>query len=280
MNESWAAVVAAPGGSLVTTPWRRCALNQRYRYMGGEMRKIAIANRKGGVAKTTTAVHLAGALSLSGQRTLLIDCDSQGHCGRYFDLEPEFGLSHLIEGQASVDQTIVSVWDDLDLLSGGDELTGTQRLIAREMPHKAPYMLSEALEPVQGYDYVIIDTSPGFNELTINVLFYATEVLIPVSMEALAVSGFAAFMREVEEIQKHTEIEVRYIVPTFFDRRVKKSEAILSQLRDHFGDLVTMPINYSVSLSEAPAWRKTVFEYAPKTRGAIDYGVLAGVVSR
>lgn len=244
------------------------------------MRKIAIANRKGGVGKTTTAVHLAAALSFINYKVLLIDTDSQGHCMKYFDADPEYGLSDVIEGNVPVKQAIVEVWDSLDLLAGNGDLVGTQRLIAREMPHKSPYMMKTALQAVEGaYDLILIDTAPGYNELTVNVLFYAEEILIPVSMEALAVSGFAAFMKEVEDIGQYTDLEVKYIVPTFFDGRVKKSEDILGQLRDAFGDLVTVPIGYNVSLSEAPGWKQTVYEYAPKERGARDYATLAGVIS-
>ena len=245
------------------------------------MRKIAVANRKGGVGKTTTAVHLAAALSLADFKVLLIDTDSQGHCSKYFDVDPAYGLSDVIEGNVPAKQAITEVWDSLDFLAGGSGLVGTQRLIAREMPHKAPHMMENALQPIEGgYDLIIIDTAPGYTELTINVRFYAGEILIPVSMEALAVSGFAAFMQEVDDIKEYTELEVKYIVPTFVDGRVKKSSDILGQLTDAFGDMVTLPIGYNVSLSEAPAWGKTVYDYAPKGRGAHDYAKLAGVVAR
>ena len=244
------------------------------------MRKIAIANRKGGVGKTTTAVHLAAALSIANYEVLLIDADSQGHCAKYFEAEPELGLADVIEGTAAA-QAITEIWENLSLLAGGEDLTGTQRLIAREMPHKSPHMMKTALEQIEGnYEYVIIDTAPGYNELTINVLFYASELLVPISMEALSVAGFASFLKEVENIKEYTDIEVQYIVPTFHDKRVKKSEEILSQLQNHFGDAVTLPIHYCVKLSEAPAWRKTIYDYAPKERGAHDYAMLAGTVAR
>lgn len=214
-------------------------------------------------------------------KVLLIDTDSQGHCSKYFEVDPEYGLSDVIEGNVPAKQAIVEVWESLSFLAGGGDLVGTQRLIAREMPHKAPHMMKESLTPIEGqYDFVIIDTAPGYNELTVNVLFYAGEILIPVSMEALAVSGFAAFMREVDDVKEYTDLEVKYIVPTFVDGRVKKSEAILDQLKDAFGNMVTLPIGYNVSLSEAPAWGKTVYDYAPKGRGALDYAKLAGIVAR
>ena len=138
-------------------------------------------------------------------------------------------------------------------------------------------VLSEALKPYNDkFDYVILDTAPGYNELSINVLFYATEVLIPVSMEILAVDGFIEFQREIEDISQYADIEIKYIVPTFVDGRVKKSEKIYNNLIQVFGDKVIFPVHYSVALSEAPAWGKHIFEYEPKSRGALDYAKIAG----
>ena len=243
------------------------------------MRKIAIANRKGGVGKTTTAVNISAGLALAGNTVLLIDTDSQNHCSKLLGVSPGKGLADLVEKQTPQEEIVYEARPNLYLIAGGKELGGTQRLIARKN-FKSELVLSEALKPLEGkYDYCILDTAPGFNELSINVLFYANEVLIPVSMEILSVDGFIDFKKEIENIQQYADIEVKYIVPTFVDGRVKKTEQILTALEEHFSDKLTIPIHYNVNLSEAPGWGKTIYEYSKRSRASTDYAKLAGAIS-
>jgi len=106
----------------------------------------------------------------------------------------------------------------------------------------------------------------------VNALFYAHEVLIPVSLEVMALQGLLEFVRSLDPIQRyHPGLAIRYVLPTFMDRRVKKSAEILAQLRSHFGNLLCNPIRYNVRLSEAPGYGQTIFEYAPRSPGALDY---------
>ena len=142
--------------------------------------------------------------------------------------------------------------------------------------------LLEALEPLAGqYDYLILDTAPGWDSLTIAALFCASEVLAPVSLEVASVLGLLEFRRSLEAVQKyHKKLSLRYVVPTFKDGRVKKSEEILGQLKGHFGKLLCEPIRYSVRLSEAPGYGQTAFEYAPNCQGAEDYQKLTGRIRK
>lgn len=245
------------------------------------MRKIAIANRKGGVAKTTTAVHIAAALSISDTNVLLIDTDTQGHCSRYFEENPKYGLADVMEEEMPPIQGVTEIWPGLSLIAGGPQLRGTTKLIAREDSLRAPYVMRQTLEPLEGmYDIVLIDTAPGFSELTINVLVYADEILIPVTMESLAVAGLADFLNEIEKYREYTDIDVSFIVPTMFDRRVNQSQGILDQLKERFGNKVTFPIRYSINLSETPGFNQTIFEYDKAGRGSMDYAKLAGLITR
>ncbi len=165
--------------------------------------------------------------------------------------------------------------DELYLLAGGRSLAGISRLIVIPDIHQTTKVLSNALEPFEGkFGYVIIDTSPGFNELSINVLFYANEILIPVSMEVLAVEGFKDFIREIQELSEYSNIEIRYITPTFVDGRVKKTEDVLEHLQQHFSDKLTPSIHYSTKLSESPAWGQTIYEFAGRERVSKDYAKL------
>lgn len=236
------------------------------------MRKIAVALSKGGVGKTTTAVNLAAGLALAGQRVLLIDGDTQGQAGKALGLQPPPGLAELITGELPAAQCLVHARDGLWLLGGGKGLAGLKRLIARK-DFGGERTLAEGLSGLEGqYDYVILDTAPGWDVLTVNVLFYANEVLAPVSLEVLTLQGLLEFKQSLTAIQRYqNDLELRYVLPTFMDRRVRKSQEIMNQLTIYFDHQLCAPIRYNVRLSEAPGYKQTIFEYASRSPGAEDY---------
>jgi chromosome partitioning protein len=141
--------------------------------------------------------------------------------------------------------------------------------------------LSEALEGLRGYDFVLLDTAPSWDVLNVNCLFYVEEILIPVSMEALALQGIGDFLGRVKEVQRYRNgLIVRGIIPTFYDGRVKKSAEILEQLERHFPDAVWPIVRYNSKLSEAPGFGQNIFEYAKRSNGAADYARLAERLSK
>ncbi|MEA3335455.1 MAG: ParA family protein [Chloroflexota bacterium] len=240
------------------------------------MRKIAVALSKGGVGKTTTAVNLAAGLALKGFQVLLIDVDTQGQAGTSLGAQPDVGLAELVSGEVTPDQATVAVRDNLWLLAGGKNLAGLKRLIARK-DFGGERTLSEALEMLDSrFDYIIMDTAPGWDVLTVNVLFFADEVLSPVSLEVMTLQGLLEFQQSLTTIQRyHQELILRYILPTFMDRRVKKSGEILGQLTSTFPEQTCEPIRYNVRLSEAPGYAQSIFEYSPRSAGSQDYQQLA-----
>ncbi len=240
------------------------------------MRKIAVALSKGGVGKTTTAVNLAAGLAHSGRRVLLVDVDTQGQVSKALGIEPERGLADLANGDATAEEVIVPARDHLALIAGGRALAGLKRLITRK-DFGGEQVLNETLSALDNaYDYVILDTAPGWDALTVNVLFYAQEVMAPVSLEIMTLQGLREFQKSMLAIQKyHPSLSLNYVVPTFFDRRVRKSAEILDQLHEHYGAQVCAPIRYNVRLSEAPGYGQTIFEYARHSPGADDYRTLA-----
>ena len=243
------------------------------------MRKIAIANRKGGVGKTTTAVNVAAGLALAGNKVLLIDTDTQGHCSRLLGVDPPAGLAELIDGTVTPEKALITAREGLYLLAGNRNLEGISRLISREGINPQLY-LSKRLKQFDGqYDFIIVDTAPGFSELNINVFFYVNEVMVPVSLEVLSIEGLIAFRQEIEQIQEYADVQIKYIVPTFVDHRIKITEEIFKQLKDSFPDILTNSIHYSVKLKESPGWGKTIFEYSVKERVSYDYADLVGVVN-
>ena len=245
------------------------------------MRKIAISLSKGGVGKTTTAVNLSAGLARTGYRVLLIDTDTQGQASRALGVASEAGLAELISGEASQAEAIQEVRERLYLLAGGRNLAGLKRTIDRK-DFGGENTLAEGLEMLDSsYDFAILDTAPGWDSLTVNVLFYVDEILAPVSMEILTVSGLLYFQQSIQAIQKYKpQLEIRYVLPTFMDGRVKKSEEILAQLQSVFHEKLCSPIRYSVRLSEAPGFGQTIYEYAPASSGVEDYQALVERISK
>jgi chromosome partitioning protein len=244
------------------------------------MRTLAIALSKGGVGKTTTAVNVAAGLALAGFRVLLADCDTQGQAGQALGLTPRIGLAEVITEESCLDDALTLARDNLWLLAGGRNLAGVKRFIDRK-EFGGEQTLSEALAPLDGqFNYVILDTAPSWDVMTVNILFHAQEILAPVSLEALTLRGLLDFIQSVEQIRKYnSELTLRYVVPTFFDRRVKKSSEILEQLESHFTEQLCDPIRYSVRLSESPGHGKTIYEYAADSTGARDYQQLVERIS-
>jgi chromosome partitioning protein len=203
---------------------------------------------------------------------LLMDVDTQGQAGRSLGVKTAAGLGDLVLGESSIEDAICLARENLWLLSGGRSLSGLKMTINKR-EFGGEQTLSEALEPLDGkYDYVILDTAPGWDTLTVNVLFYAQEILSPVSLEILTLQGLMDFSSHISAIQKyHSRLRLKYVLPTFFDRRVKKSEEILAQLQAYFGNQLCEPIRYNVRLSEAPGYGQTIYEYAPHSPGAEDY---------
>jgi chromosome partitioning protein len=236
------------------------------------MRRIAVALSKGGVGKTTTAVNLAAGIARSGKTVLLIDADTQGQVAHALGENPANGLADYILGNKGLEEALHSCRQNLWVLAGGRSMSGIKRLITRK-DYGGETTFSEALEPLNDrFDFVLVDTGPGWDAVTINVLFYVQDILAPVSLEVLTLQGLMEFSESVSAIQKYNnDLKIKYILPTFYDRRVKKSEEIIFQLKKHFGEIVCPPVRYNVRLSEAPGHGLTIFEYSPKSAGAEDY---------
>lgn len=242
---------------------------------------VAVANQKGGVGKTTTALNLAAGLAQLDQRVLLIDMDPQGNattgCGIELG-EDEQTLYDLLVGQASAAEIAIEV-DHLgfDVLPGNGDLTAAEvALMDRE---DRALVLKAALEPVLGrYDHILIDCPPALNVLTLNALTAADGLLIPMQCEYYAMEGLSALLGTLEQIQStvNPDLEMMGLVRTMFDVRNNLSAEVSQQLQSHFGDkLFTTVVPRNVRVAEAPSFGQSVIHYDPQSRGATAYQGLA-----
>lgn len=236
------------------------------------MRKIAISIAKGGVSKSTSAVSIAHGLSLRGKKVLLIDTDDQGQDVFLLGVKPTVGLAEVLSGTVTVQKAIFEARKNLWVLAGGKALSAAKREIGRK-DFGAECTLADALKPIEGkFDYIIIDTSPSWDTLTINALFYANEVLTPVSLEVLTLNSLVEFAKSLDSVKRfNKKLKHMYVLPTFFDQRVKKSAEILGQLKKHYAPQLVEPIRYNVRISESAGFGQTIFEYAPESPGSLDY---------
>lgn len=234
------------------------------------MKKYAIMTMKGGTGKTTTAVNLAHGLTLSGKRVLLIDCDPQRNVAVTFGVEGKKGLDDLL---TKGDVEILQVRENLFIIdSGGRGLVEAELALGRM--ERREQRMSESLKYLKGCEYVICDCPPSMNLITVNVLVYCDEVIIPISMDHLSQVGAHQTMDVMHEIEWLTRKDAgRFkILPTFYDGRVKISERVLKAVRNHFGNKVfDTVVRVNSALRETPGHNKTIFEHAPLSRGAFDY---------
>jgi len=245
-------------------------------------RIVAVANQKGGVGKTTTALNLAAGLAELERRVLLIDMDPQGNASTGSGLELDDDqptVCELLLGEVEVADVIVRLDDmEMDILPANGDLTAAE-VALMDIDDRAT-VLKTALAPIAGrYHTIIIDCPPALNVLTLNALTAADAVLIPMQCEYYALEGLSALINTIEQIQSsvNPDLEIEGLVRTMYDIRNNLSGAVSRQLQEHFGDKVygtVVPRN--VRVAEAPSFGQSVIHYDRDSRGAVAYMGLAG----
>jgi len=241
---------------------------------------IAIANQKGGVAKTTSVVSLGAAFAASGLRVLLVDLDAQACLTFSLGIDPdavEQSMHDVLVGACSATQILLETADGVDLLPASIDLAGTEaQLMAR--PGRE-YILRSALETVSGsYDVILLDCSPSLGVLTLMALTAAHEVVVPLQCEMLSHRGVGQLLDTIADVQRilNSGLVVRGLLPTMFDGRTSHARAVLADVGDRYGVPVLEPaIPKSVRFAEAPAVGRSILVTARGSKGADAYRQVA-----
>ena len=240
---------------------------------------IGVANQKGGVGKTTTAVNLAAALGVLEKKVLLIDADPQANATSGLGIEEvNFSTYNLLEHSADVKDCIQKTSSpNLDLVPSHIDLVAAEiELVDRD---KREYMLKKALEEVKSeYDYIIIDCAPSLGLITVNALTAADSVIIPIQCEYFALEGLGKLLNTVKNVQKihNYDLDIEGLLLTMYDSRLRLSNQVVEEVNTHFPEMVFETIiSRNVRLSEAPSFGESILMYDAESKGAIQYIQLA-----
>lgn len=242
---------------------------------------IAIANQKGGVGKTTTAINLASCLAEEGKKVLLIDADPQANATSGLGLDPREADASiyecLVDGYPAASAVQHTCIDGLDIITSRIDLVGAElELVNKE---RREHILATTLAPVvDAYDFILIDCSPSLGFITVNALTAARSVIIPVQAEYFALEGISQLLNTIRIIKSrlNTGLEIEGFLLTMYDARLRLANQIYEELKGHFAEMVfDTVIPRNIKLSEAPSHGLPVILYDPDSRGAISHRQLA-----
>ena len=257
---------------------------------------ISIANQKGGVGKTTTAVNLAASLAEKGKKVLLIDSDPQSNATTSLGFsrnDYEYNIYHVLIGSKKISEVILkTAIKKLHLVPSNIGLVGIEKEFYNPKKRNKELILKERLKEVRDrYDFIIIDSPPALGPITINALSASDSVIIPIQCEFFALEGLAQLINTVNLLKKtiNPSLKIRGFLPTMYSKQNNLSKQVLADLSHHFKDklfhakknakeCIVVPRN--VKIAESPSFGKPVIHYAAKSKGSVAYRELANVIAR
>jgi chromosome partitioning protein len=250
------------------------------------MHVVALANQKGGVGKTTTAVNLAGELARRDQRVLLIDCDPQGNATTSLGVakrDLKATTYEILMGLAKAEEAIRPTGrSGYDIIPASEHLAGA--MVELTSVEEREWQLAQAIKPLaEIYDMILLDCPPSLGLLTLNALCAANNVLIPLQCEYLALEGLAQLKGTIDRVHEHlnSRLAILGVVMTMYDGRTNLAQQVVEEVRRHFPHRIfNTLIPRSVRASEAPSYGQLISEYDPQSRAAQSYRLLAEEVSR
>ena len=242
---------------------------------------IAISNQKGGVGKTTTSVNLAASLGVLEKKVLLIDADPQANATSSLGIDTETvenGTYQVLERTKKISECVLKTdVPNLDIIPSHIDLVAIEIELV-DKPDRE-YMLKKAIQECEAhYDYIIIDCAPSLGLITLNALTASNSVLIPIKCEYLALEGLVKLLNTIKNIQKihNSDLEIEGMLLTMYDSRLKLANQIVSEVNNHFGEMVFKTIiQRNVKLGEAPSFGESIINYDVGSKGAENYLSLA-----
>jgi len=245
------------------------------------MRKIACQNLKGGTGKTTTVVSLASCLASKGKKILVLDVDVQGNIKESFGINHKLTIYDLLLNDTFVDDCIVKARDNIDCIISNKTLASCELQLSG-MPRREEILKirMKHIDQTERYDFVLIDCSPSLSLLNQNTLLYANEIIIPISMDYLAMLGATQVIDNLAMIKKYYEKQliITGVIPTFYEKRTNMSQEVIEALQNTYKEKVFPAVRVDTKIKQASSANQTIFEVDKQSRGAEDYNQICEIL--